>query len=67
MCGVGYMDESEEPEFNISHLYRDTAVILRLLPSGETTNVSELVRHLFNGDKMGVFRAWLDRVILEVL
>lgn len=49
------MDESEEPEFNISHLYRDTAVILRLLPSAETTNVSEIVRHLFKGKQDGCF------------
>ena len=25
MGGVGYMDEPDEPEFNISRLYRDTA------------------------------------------
>jgi alkylation response protein AidB-like acyl-CoA dehydrogenase len=49
MGGVGYMDEPDEPEYNISRLMRDTAA--NMTWEG-TTNVlsSEVIRHLLNKD-----------------
>ena len=65
MGGVGYMDESDEPEFNISRLYRDTAVTQ--IWEG-TTNIlaSDLVRHLLKGNNLDIFKTWLDRAIQSV-
>ena len=65
MGGVGYMDEPDEPEFNISRLYRDAAA--NVIWEG-TTNVlaSELVRHLLNGRNLEVFGDWLNRSISTV-
>lgn len=63
MGGVGYLDEPDEPEVNISRLYRDTAA--NMTWEG-TTNVlaSEVVRHVLNGENLEVFEGWLDgRVI----
>lgn len=62
MGGVGYIDEPDEPEYNISRLFRSAAVY----PIWEgTTNVlaSELVRFLMKKDNMAVFVGWLDRVV----
>ena len=57
--GVGYMDEPDEPEHNISRLYRDTAA--NMTWEG-TTNVlaSEVVRHLCKDDNLTVFAAWIE-------
>ncbi|KAJ5296159.1 hypothetical protein PENANT_c021G05060 [Penicillium antarcticum] len=59
MGGVGYMDEPEEPEFNVSRLWRDTAS--NSVWEG-TTNVlaSETVRHLTNGRNLESFSAWIN-------
>ena len=63
MGGVGYMDEPDEPESNISRLYRDTAA--NMTWEG-TTNVlsSEVVRHLLNGKNLDVFGDWLEEKVL---
>lgn len=62
MGGVGYLDEPEEPEFNISRLMRDTAA--NMTWEG-TTNVlsSEVVRHLLNKDgrHLRVFGEWIEQ------
>ncbi|PKY04954.1 putative acyl-CoA dehydrogenase [Aspergillus campestris IBT 28561] len=62
MGGVGYMDEADEPEFNVSRILRNTLV--NAIWEG-TTNVlaSELVRFLLKGDHLPVFSAWVHRVI----
>ena len=62
--GVGYMDEPDEPEFNISRLYRDTAA--NMTWEG-TTNVlsSEVVRHLLNGKNLEIFSQWFEGKVLE--
>ncbi|KAF7515784.1 hypothetical protein PCG10_002911 [Penicillium crustosum] len=62
MGGVGYIDEPDEPEFNISRLLRAAAVY----PIWEgTTNVlaSELVRFLMKRDTLSVLSGWLNRVV----
>jgi alkylation response protein AidB-like acyl-CoA dehydrogenase len=62
MGGVGYMDEFDEPEFNVARLLRNAAVY----PIWEgTTNVlsSELVRFLMKRDTMAVFSGWLSRIV----
>jgi hypothetical protein len=62
MGGVGYIDEPDEPEFNISRLLRSAAVY----PIWEgTTNVlaSELVRFLMRGDNLPILSGWLGRVV----
>ncbi|KAJ5382479.1 hypothetical protein N7517_000390 [Penicillium concentricum] len=62
MGGVGYIDEPDEPEFNISRLLRAAAVY----PIWEgTTNIlaSELVRFLMKGDTLSVLSGWLNRVL----
>ena len=63
MGGVGYMDEPDEPESNISRLYRDTAA--NMTWEG-TTNVlsSEVVRHLLNANNMEVFSSWFERKVV---
>lgn len=62
MGGVGYMDEADEPEFNISRILRNSAV--NSIWEG-TTNVlaSELVRFLLKKDNLAIFGAWLDRTL----
>lgn len=65
MGGVGYMDEADEPEFNISRILRNTSV--NSIWEG-TTNVlaSEMVRFLLKADNMTVFAGWLDRTLLLI-
>lgn len=60
--GVGYMDEADEPEFNISRILRNTLV--NSIWEG-TTNVlaSELVRFLVKRDNLPIFKGWLDRTL----
>ncbi|KAF7166278.1 hypothetical protein CNMCM5623_000035 [Aspergillus felis] len=62
MGGVGYMDEPDEPEFNVSRLLRNTAV--NSIWEG-TTNVlaSEMVRFLLARDNFAVFAGWVERVL----
>jgi alkylation response protein AidB-like acyl-CoA dehydrogenase len=64
MGGVGYMDEPDEPEFNISRLYRDTAA--NMTWEG-TTNVlsSEVVRHLVNGRNLEIFSDWIQSRVID--
>lgn len=62
MGGVGYIDEPDEPEFNVSRLLRSVAVY----PIWEgTTNVlaSELVRFLIKQDHLAVLSGWFSRVL----
>ncbi|KAK5729357.1 hypothetical protein LTR17_011987 [Elasticomyces elasticus] len=63
MGGVGYMDESDEPEHNISRLYRDT--VANMTWEG-TTNVlaSEVVRHLLKDDHLQIFSTWIEDAVL---
>lgn len=63
--GVGYMDEPDEPEFNLSRILRNTLV--NSIWEG-TTNVlaSELLRFLLRRDNLPVFKAWLDRALALV-
>ncbi|OAP54487.1 hypothetical protein AYL99_10935 [Fonsecaea erecta] len=67
MGGVGYLDEPDEPEYNISRLMRDTAA--NMTWEG-TTNVlsSEVVRHLVNknGRHLSVFGSWMEHAISQV-
>ena len=60
--GVGYMDEADEPEFNISRILRNTLV--NSIWEG-TTNIlaSELVRFLLKRDHLPIFKGWLERSI----
>lgn len=53
------MDEPDEPEYNISRLYRDTAA--NMTWEG-TTNVlsSEVVRHLMNKNNLDLFGDWVE-------
>ena len=53
MGGVGYLDDPNDPEFNISRLLRDTAA--NMTWEG-TMNVlaSEVVRHVLNGDHLDI-------------
>lgn len=62
MGGVGYLDDPDDPEFNISRLLRDTAA--NMTWEG-TTNVlaSEVVRHVLNGDHLDVIGTWLEQAI----
>ena len=62
MGGVGYMDEPDEPEGNVSRLYRDAAA--NVIWEG-TTNVlaSETVRHLCNKGNLAVFDGWMTRAM----
>ncbi|KGO76283.1 Acyl-CoA oxidase/dehydrogenase, type 1 [Penicillium italicum] len=65
MGGVGYMDEADEPEFNISRTLRNNAV--NSIWEG-TTNVlaSEFVRFLIKKDNLKTFGTWLDRTLALV-
>ncbi|KAJ0414588.1 hypothetical protein BJY00DRAFT_305488 [Aspergillus carlsbadensis] len=62
--GVGYMDEPDEPEFNVSRILRNTLV--NSIWEG-TTNVlaSEFVRFLVKeqGRNLVVFAGWVERVL----
>ncbi|CEN61132.1 hypothetical protein ASPCAL07796 [Aspergillus calidoustus] len=62
--GVGYMDEADEPEFNVSRILRNTLV--NSIWEG-TTNVlaSEFVRFLVKGrgENLVVFSKWVERVL----
>ena len=62
MGGVGYMDEADEPEFNISRALRNTSV--NSIWEG-TTNVlaSEFVRFLSKQNNLRVFTQWLNRTL----
>jgi alkylation response protein AidB-like acyl-CoA dehydrogenase len=62
MGGVGYMDEPDEPEFNILRLMRDTSA--NVIWEG-TTNVlaSEVVRHLRKANHLALWESWLQRSI----
>lgn len=65
MGGVGYLDDPDDPEFNISRLLRDTAA--NMTWEG-TTNVlaSEVVRHVLNNDHLDVIRSWAEQAIGSV-
>jgi len=65
MGGVGYMDEPDEPEWNISRLMRDTAA--NMTWEG-TTNVlaSEVVRHLVKGGNLDLVSRWLTRAMDQI-
>ncbi|KAL4891202.1 hypothetical protein BDV59DRAFT_194415 [Aspergillus ambiguus] len=65
MGGVGYIDEPEEPEFNVSRLWRDTAS--NSVWEG-TSNVlaSEVVRHLARGKNIMVFDTWVKNLFAGV-
>jgi len=65
MGGVGYMDEADEPEFNISRILRNTSV--NSIWEG-TTNVlaSETIRFLLKSDNMNTFAAWFDRTLASI-
>lgn len=63
MGGVGYMDEPDEPEFNISRLYRDTAAST-IWEGGTDVLSSELVRHLLNGTTLDTFSQWFEDKVL---
>ncbi len=58
------MDEPDEPESNISRLYRDTAA--NMTWEG-TTNVlsSEVVRHMLNGSNLDIFSSWFEQKVLD--
>ncbi|KAJ5636906.1 uncharacterized protein N7484_010219 [Penicillium longicatenatum] len=62
MGGVGYMDEPDEPEFNISRIFRNTSV--NSIWEG-TTNVlaSEVARFLLKADNLATFSKWLNRTL----
>ena len=62
MGGVGYMDEPDEPEFNISRLRRDTEA--NMTWEG-TTNVlaSETIRFLMKGKSLEVWESWMGRAV----
>ncbi|KAJ5718872.1 uncharacterized protein N7483_009954, partial [Penicillium malachiteum] len=62
MGGVGYMDEADEPEFNISRILRNNSV--NSIWEG-TTNVlaSEMSRFLLKANNMSIFSSWLDRTL----
>lgn len=62
MGGVGYMDEADEPEFNLSRILRNTLV--NSIWEG-TTNVlaSEMARFLLKSDNLVVLGSWLDRAL----
>ncbi|OOQ85925.1 acyl-CoA dehydrogenase [Penicillium brasilianum] len=65
MGGVGYIDEPDEPEFNVSRLWRDTAS--NSVWEG-TTNVlaSETVRHLTKGQNLDLFHNWISNAISQI-
>ena len=58
-------DEPEEPEFNVSRLWRDTAS--NSVWEG-TTNVlaSETVRHLTRGQNLKAFSTWINDTISKI-
>lgn len=62
MGGVGYMDEADEPEFNISRILRNSSV--NSIWEG-TTNVlaSEMARFLLKANNLEIFSSWLERTL----
>lgn len=58
-------DEPDEPEFNVSRLWRDTAS--NSVWEG-TTNVlaSETVRHLTKGQNLDLFHTWISNAISQI-
>ncbi|KAL4992688.1 hypothetical protein BDW68DRAFT_193077 [Aspergillus falconensis] len=62
MGGVGYMDEPDEPEFNVSRILRN--MLVNSIWEG-TTNVlaSECVRFLLKGSSFDVLGGWVERVM----
>lgn len=65
MGGVGYMDEADEPEFNISRILRNTAV--NSIWEG-TTNVlaSEVIRFLIKSNNLEIFANWFERTLVLI-
>ncbi|EAU32854.1 conserved hypothetical protein [Aspergillus terreus NIH2624] len=64
MGGVGYMDEADEPEFNIARIMRNT--IVNATWEGPTgVLASELIRFLLLGRKnnLATFAGWVERVV----
>ncbi|UNI17151.1 hypothetical protein JDV02_003527 [Purpureocillium takamizusanense] len=63
--GVGYLDDPDDPEFNISRLFRDTAA--NMTWEG-TTNVlaSEVVRHVLNRDHLDIVAGWMRQAIEKI-
>jgi hypothetical protein len=61
----GEQDEPDEPEFNVSRLYRDAAA--NVIWEG-TTNVlaSETMRHLVNKDNLDIFDGWMGRTLQSI-
>ncbi|KAL4888923.1 hypothetical protein BDV59DRAFT_187761 [Aspergillus ambiguus] len=67
MGGVGYMDEADEPEFNIARIMRNT--IVNATWEGPTgVLASELIRFLVLGRKnnLATFSSWVDRVLQSI-
>ncbi|KAF7170952.1 hypothetical protein CNMCM5623_003399 [Aspergillus felis] len=62
MGGVGYMEEPDEPEFNVSRLLRNTAVN-RIWEGTMNVLASEVVRFLLARDNFTVFAAWAEWVL----
>ena len=65
MGGVGYMDEPDEPEFNIARLMRDTAANMVWEGSSNVLS-SEVVRHVLKGNNLNVWSDWLERSITSI-
>ncbi|KAJ6445118.1 Acyl-CoA dehydrogenase [Purpureocillium lavendulum] len=65
MGGVGYLDDPDDPEFNISRLFRDTAA--NMTWEG-TTNVlaSEVIRHVLNKDHLDILANWMRQSISRI-
>ncbi|KAF9895093.1 hypothetical protein FE257_004722 [Aspergillus nanangensis] len=64
MGGVGYMDESDEPEFNIARVLRNT--IVNATWEGATgVLASEMIRFLVLSKKnnFAVFSGWVERLL----
>ena len=62
MGGVGYMDEPDEPEFNISRILR-TALVNSIWEGTSNVLASEMVRFLIKNDHLDLFTAWIDRIL----
>lgn len=62
MGGVGYMDEPDEPEFNISRILR-TALVNSIWEGTSNVLASEMVRFLIKSNHLDIFTAWVDRMM----